>query len=407
MKLPAWLFPWRRKAITAQLLGLDALERRAKSGVAVTWQTALQATTVLACARLIAEGIAQVPLKLYQEDGRTRLPATEHPLYDVLHRRPNRLQTSFEYREMLGLHLVLTSDAFSLINRVNGAVIELLPLEPQTMRVERNEFGVPSYVYTNPANGRQTTLAAQDVWHIRGPSWNGYLGLQAVQMAREAIGLALVAEETHASFHRNGARPSGVLSVEGVLSKEQFEQLRAHLEQYIGSGRAGVPMIADRSAKWMSAAMSGMDAEHLNTRRFQVEEICRALRVMPIMVGYSDKASTYASAEQMFLAHVVHTLAPWYERIEQSICAHLLTDADREAGIYAKFVVSGLLRGSLKDTKDVLLGYVNGGLMTPNEAREKLELNPDGDPKSDELRIPANIVGEPSPEPPKEAPAGA
>jgi phage portal protein BeeE len=114
---------------------------------------------------------------------------------------------------------------------------------------------------------------------------------------------------------------------------------------------------------------------------------------MPIMVGYSDKASTYASSEQMFLAHVVHTLAPWYQRLEQSIDANLLTEKDRRDGLYSCFVEEGLLRGSTVDTKEAILGYVNGGILTPNEGRALLDKNPDIDPDSDKLRIPANIVG--------------
>ena len=111
------------------------------------------------------------------------------------------------------------------------------------------------------------------------------------------------------------------------------------------------------------------------------------------MVGAESKNTTYASAQQMFLAHVVHTMAPWWQRIEQSIDTNLLTETDRKAGLYSNFVEEGLLRGSMVETKETLLGYTNGGLMTPNEARAKLDLNPDADPDSDKLRIPANITG--------------
>lgn len=397
MKLPEWLAPWRRKAIGPLDLALDIVGRKSKSGAVVNWRTALEVTTVLACARVIAEGIAQVPLKLFQDTGMTRLPATEHPMYRLLHRRPNGWQTSFEFRETLGMHLVLTGGAYAYKNRHNGTVLELVQFEPQHVVVNRLGSGTLTYDVTNPANGSKRTFAADEIWHIKGPSWNGYLGLEAVQFAREAIGLAAAAEESHAGLHRQGVQTSGIYSMEGALNREQFKALREWIEMYhAGSENAGRPFILDRSAKWISQTMSGVDAQHLETRRHQVEEICRALRVMPIMVGYSDKASTYASAEQMFLAHVVHTLAPWYERIEQSICANLLTEADERNGIYAKFVTAGLLRGSLKDTKDYLLGLVNGGLMTPNEGRDKLELNPDPDPESDRLRLPVNVVADPA-----------
>lgn len=366
--------------------------RATKSGVSVSWETALNVTTWLACGRVIGEGIAQVPLKLYREAGGRRVPATDHPLYEVLFRRPNDWQTSFDYREMLALHLVFTGGAFSYKNVTRAGLVELIPFEPQWVRVE-HKHGVPATYKVTLPEGESKTFAASEIWHLRGPSWNSYVGLEPVKLAREALGLALATEETHAQFHQNGAKPSGVLSVEGSLDPKQYEQLRAWIEKSIGSRNAGVPLIVDRAAKWTAQAMTGVDAQHLETRKHQVEEICRALRVMPIMVGHADKTATYASAEQMFLAHVVHTLSPWYERIEQSIDVNLLTKREREAGLYAKFVEEGLLRGSLKDTKDMLLGYVNGGLMTPNEGRAKLDLNPDPDPESNELRVPANVVG--------------
>ena len=158
-------------------------------------------------------------------------------------------------------------------------------------------------------------------------------------------------------------------------------------------------MILDRSAKWLQQSMSGVDAQHIETRRFQVEEVCRALRVMPIMVGSSDKASTYASAEQMFLAHVVHTLSPWYERLEQSIDVHLLTPADRAGGVYAKFVVNALLRGSTKDRGEFYARALGAGgspaWMTQDEVRALEEMNPMGG-KAAELPVPLNATKPPA-----------
>jgi HK97 family phage portal protein len=410
MNLPTWLTPWRRKSVTTSLDLFRELfgGRVSKSGASVNWKTALDVTTVLACARVIGEGVAQVPLKLLRDsaDGRTKLPATDHPLYPILYRRANYWQTSFEFRETIMLHLVLTGNAFVFKNVVGGRITELIPFEPQHVTVYRATGGELTYRVMMPeassggvdATGATKLFPAESIWHLRGPSWCGWLGLEPVFHAREAIGLAMATEESQSQFHKNGAQTTGVYSVEGALNEAQFKALRDWIEKYqAGKENAGRPFILDRAAKWTAQQMSGVDAQHLETRRYQVEEICRALRVMPIMVGYSDKASTYASAEQMFLAHVVHTLAPWYERIEQSIDVNLLTDADAKAGIYANFTEEGLLRGSLKDTKDAILGYVNGGILTPNEGRALLDRNPDPDPASDELRIPANIVGETPP----------
>lgn len=387
------LIPWRRKSAST----LDLFREiyggvLAKSGASVNWQTALQVTTVLACARVIAEGVAQVPLQLYREsaDGRTRLPAKDHPLYRLLYRRPNKWQTSFEYRETVVMHCVLTGNHYSFISRLGGKIIELIPFEPQWVTVKRYDDGSIEYHIQLP-NGAQQIFPASSIWHIKGPSWNSIQGMDAVKLAREAIGLAISTEEHHSKLHANGAKPSGLLSVEGTLNEQQEKTLRTWLERnYEGAENAFRTMILDRNAKWMSIAQTGLDSEHLATRKFQIEEICRALRVMPIMVGYSDKASTYASAEQMFLAHVVHTLSPWYERFEQSIDTYLLSERDTNNGVYSKFCEEGLLRGALADTANYLTKMVLNGVMTRNEARAKLELNPiDG---LDEPLIPANML---------------
>ena len=375
---------------------IAGMMRTSHSGKSVTVRTAIEVSTVCACARVIGEGIAQVPLKLMREsaDGKTRLPAKDHSLYDILGSRPNEWQTSFEYREMVAMHAVLAGNHYSFINRSNrSGIMELIPFEPGSVTPKRAEDWTLTYDVRGQ-NGKVQTFPAKAIWHVRGPSWNSWMGLEAVHLAREAIGLSLATEEQQARMQRNGVKTSGVYSVEGTLKDDQYEALKKWIDKNIGGvENAGKAMLLDRGAKWLNTSMTGIDAQTLETRRYQVEEICRFFRVNPIMVGAESKNTTYASAQQMFLAHVVHTMAPWWQRIEQSIDTNLLTETDRKAGLYSNFVEEGLLRGSMVETKETLLGYTNGGLMTPNEARAKLDLNPDADPDSDKLRIPANITG--------------
>ena len=392
----------RRKAVGRDdVLAEIAAMQRSITGYAGAPDKALQVSTVLGCSRVIAEGMAQPPFKLMQVTGKRWEPAREHSLYSILATQPNEWQTSFEFREMLALHAVLCGNFFAFINRSSrGQVLELLPIAPGRVRVERKEDWSITY-HVRGEKGGELPYPAKAIWHVRGPSWNGYLGLEPFHLAREAIGLAMATEAQHSKLHKNGTQISGLMSVEGSLNDEKYQQMRKWLDkQFEGAEakRAGGSMILDRGTKFTQMQMTGVDAQHLETRRYQVEEICRFLRVMPIMVGYSDKATTYASSEQMFLAHAVHTLGPWWTRIEQSADANLLTEEERAAGYYTDFVEEGLLRGAARDTKEVIVGYVNGGLMTPNEGRAKLDLNPDPDPKSDQLRIPANVVGEPQPE---------
>jgi len=397
--LARWSF-WRRRSKKSADGTLELFREifgypESKSGQSVSFKTALQVATVLACARVLAEGVAQVPLKIFREDGRNRETAKDHALYWVLFRRPNPWQTSFQYRETMMMHLVLCGAHYSFINRVQGQIVELIPFEPGQVTVKRDALGERRY--TVRINDTEQQFPQSSIWHINGPSWNGWMGLEPVMLAREAIGLSMAIEEQQAGFYERGTQMSGVYSVPNALTEEQYKKLRDWLEkEHAGSKNSGRPGIIDRGAKWIQTSMTGVDAQTLEQRKYQVEEMCRALRVMPIMVGHSDKAATYASAEQMFLAHVVHSLAPWYERIEQDIDVNLIGEQDSKDGVYAKFIEEGLLRGALKDTASFIDSLVNGGIMSPNEGRDKLDLNPDSDPASDKLRVPVNVAGKPS-----------
>lgn len=370
-------WPFRKKASNSHELfkeiygGLPSA-----SGKSVNIESALMVSTVLCCVKVIAEGIAQVPLKLMQESGENRLPAKRHPLYDVLSTKANPWQTSFEFRETIAFHAALTGNAYVFKNVLAGRIRELIPFQPN--KVERKEKDNGDVVFlVQGKNGSVQEFPEMTIWHIRGPSWDGKIGLDTLEKARDAVGLTMAIDETTAKLQRNGVKNSGVYSVEGTLSPEQYKNLQKWIaENYEGSKNAGTTMILDRSAKWLNTQMSSVDAQLIETRRYQIEEVCRFFRVMPIMVGYSDKAATYASAEQMFLAHVVHTLTPWYSRLEQSIDANLLTSAERAAGYYSDFVEEGLLRGDMKTTAEVLTQYATNGIMTRNEARAKLDMNP-------------------------------
>ncbi len=359
----------------------------------ITVEKAINISTVFACCRVLGEGLAQVPFKLMQEskDGKQRLPAKEHQLYQLLYLKPNRWQTSFEFREQMAWQLALEGNHYVFINRKGGKIIELYPLLTSQVTPEFKS-GEMTYKVSFE-DGKSETLKAVDVWHIRGPSMNGYLGLQAVKQAKEALALAVAADKSVSTLHKNRSQPSGVYSVEGSLNPSQYEQLSAWINKQVSGENAGRPLVIDRSAKWMSTMMSGVDAQTIENRKHQIAEICRYFRVSPIMIYGDDKLSTYAGSSESFKAHLTHTLAPLYQRVSQSAAISLLDDKERADGYYMSFVEEGMLSGTPTETKDVILEYVNGGIMTPNEGRAKLDMNPDPDPESDKLRIPANIVG--------------
>lgn len=389
-------WPFKRKSALGhdEVLAAIAAGGHTLSGKNVTHKTALQVAVAFCCARVISEGVAQVPFKLFLDDGTNKKPATDHPLYDLLFRMPNDSATSFQWRETFCFQTVFTGDSFSFINRGRrGEILELTNLEPSKVEVRDPEFvgGRPKY-FVSGVGGEQKEFPAEAILHIKGPSWDGVVGLDAVKIAREAIGLSKAVEDSHARMHANGVKSGGLLSVEGKLSTEQYDQLNDWVQKNFQGVNAFNTMILDRAASFTQMSMSGVDAQHIETRRYQIEEVCRFFRVMPLMVMQADKASTYASAEQMFLAHVVHTLAPWYERIEQSIDTQLLTKQERADGYYVKFITQGLLRGALKDTAEYLSKLSTNGIITRNEARALLELNPlEG---LDEPLTPVNLTGD-------------
>lgn len=373
-------------------LGVLARGRTSKAGPSVTLESALKVAVAFACMRKISQGCAQVPFKLFrsvESGGLQRIvPAREDVRYDLMAVQPNPWSTSYEFRETLILHACLgNAYAFKVMGPVTGKLHELIILPPNRVRkVQRADYSIVYQV--SGSDGVTREVPSESIWHIRGPSWDGVLGMDTLNLAREALGLAIATEETHAKLHANGVQASGTYSVEGPLDKAQYQQLKDWIvKEFAGAQNNAVPMILDRGAKWLPLAMTGLDAQHLETRRFQIEEACRFFDVMPIMVGYSDKATTYASAEQMFIAHVVHTLMPWYARVEQSADVNLLSKKDRDAGLYFKFIASGLLRGAQKDRSEYYSRALGSGggpaWMTQDEVRDLEELNPFGGPASE------------------------
>lgn len=398
MGILSWLGFGRKGAEAVDPTGWQAMLRGGlpvEGGVPFSPEQALYTTTVLGCCRVLMNGVAQVPFRLYRETQNRRQPATDHPLYDLLYRRPNSWQTSFEFRETLVLHLALTGNAYVFVNRVGTErrPYELVPLLPANVTVEQQNDLSLAYRVTGKA-GEQRVFGADSIWHLRGPSWNSYLGLSASRLAAQAIGLASAMERGQSDFQRNGAVVPGSYSVEGKLSKEKYAEISAWLDTYKpGGANAGKPLILDMGAVWAAHALSNVDQQLIENRKFQIEEICRGIGVQPIMIGHAgDATPTYASAEQFFLSHVVNTLTPWYERIEQSADINLLSEADRRAGLYTKFSPNALMRGASADRAEFYskgLGAGGGkGWLTQNDVRRLEDMDPSDDARADELPQP-------------------
>jgi HK97 family phage portal protein len=353
---------------------IDGTGDRIIAGVHVSAKTALQVATVLACVKVIAEGCGTPNLGVFREkdDGR-RERAVNIPEYRLLSRRPNEWQTSLEWRKMMTAHAVLTGTGLSIkVRGDNRRVRELIPIEPgqwDVRRISRYELRYRCW----DEFGLIGEFEPDDVFLIHGLQWNWTKSLDAVKLAAAAVGLAMATERSQAAMHENGLRPSGIYSVEKTLDEKQHERLTAWIRKFAGVHRTGEPFVLDNGAKWLSTALTGVDAQHVETRRLQIEEICRLYSVFPIMIGHSDKAATFASSEAFFAAHVKHTLTPWHRTWTQRIDEMLL---DGSGPLFAEFDVRYLTQGSMADRAQWARTMTELGIYTRNEIRDMEGMDP-------------------------------
>ena len=359
------------------------------SGKAVTERSAMQMTAVYSCVRILAEAIAGLPLHLYRytPDG-SKVKAVDHPLYLLLHDEPNPEMSSFVFRETLMTHLLLWGNAYAqIIRNGKGEIVALYPLMPNRMSVDRDKHGQLYYTYTRASdeaptmNGMTVLLPPSDVLHIPGLGFDGLVGYSPIAMAKNAIGLAIATEEYGAKFFANGAAPSGVLEHPGTI-KDPSRVREAWMSQFGGSANSGKVAVLEEGMKYTPISISPEQAQFLETRKFQINEIARIFRIPPHMVGDLEKSS-FSNIEQQSLEFVKYTLDPWVIRWEQSIQRALLRPEEKKR-YFAKFNVEGLLRG---DYQSRMNGYAvarQNGWMSANDIRELENLD----------RIPAEAGGD-------------
>ena len=355
------------------------------SGKAVTERSAMQMTAVYSCVRILSEAVAGLPLHLYRyNDSGSKEKAVDHPLYRLLHDEPNPEMSSFVFRETLMTHLLLWGNAYAqIIRNGKGDIIALYPLMPNKMTVDRDENGRLYYSYqrsNDEAIGEsgRVILKPSDVLHILGLGFDGLVGYSPIAMAKNAIGLAIATEEYGAKFFANGAAPSGVLEHPGTL-KDPSKIREAWQSQFGGSQNSGKVAVLEEGMKYTPISISPEQAQFLETRKFQINEIARIFRVPPHMVGDLEKSS-FSNIEQQSLEFVKYTLDPWVVRWEQSIMRSLLSPTEKSE-YFVKFNLEGLLRG---DYQSRMNGYAIGrqnGWMSANDIREleNLDLIPDED----------------------------
>lgn len=345
------------------------------SGQMVTADKAMQLSTVWACVRLLSESISTLPLKLYQSqpDGSRKL-AKDHPVYRALCKRPNSEMTPSRFMLMIGASICLRGNAYVEIRYIGSKPVALLPLQPQSMVVKRDDKGNLKYIYTDPLLQTERTIPIKNMMHIRGFGMDGTCGMIPVKLGRDVIGSALSVEESAAKIFENGLQSSGFLSAETPLNNEQRERIRKYLEAFIGSKNAGKIMVLEGGMKYNNVTMNPEAAQMLESRAFSIEEICRWFRVPPFMVGHMDKQSSWASSvEGMNMQFLTNTLRPLLVNIEQEISRCLLGMDD---DYYAEFSVEGLLRADSEGRSAYYTTALQNGWMSRNDVRKLENLPP-------------------------------
>lgn len=362
--------------------GYSFLFGRTTSGKPVNETTAMQTTAVYSCVRILAETLASLPLHVYKyKDGGGKELVHEHPLYWLLHDEPNPEMTSFVFRETLMSHLLIWGNAYAQVIRDGaGRVLALYPLLPNKMQVERDARGELYYIYSkdtdeNPMIKKygEIILKKDEVLHIPGLGFDGLIGYSPIAMAKNAVGMTLACEEYGASFFANGANPGGVLEHPGVL-KDPAKIRESWNAVYRGANNAHKVAVLEEGMKYQQIGIPPEEAQFLETRKFQLNEIARLYRIPPHMIGDLDKSS-FSNIEQQSLEFVKYTLQPWLVRWEQSLQSALLLPGEKGT-YFIKLNVDGLLRG---DYQSRMNGYATGrqnGWFSTNDIREMENLNP-------------------------------
>ncbi len=348
----------------------------AHAGVIINPETALRISTVYRCVAAVAADLASMPLILYKRDGINKDRAPDHALYPVLHDQPNEWQTSYEWREMMMAHLLLRGNAYNLIQEgPSGFADQLIPLNPARMMVEQLPNRKIRYTYSWE-DGQGEIFDQDEIFHLKGFSTDGIVGLSTVNLARESFGLGAAAEQFGARFFSQDGTPGGVLTVQGTISDEASKRLeRSWSQTRSGLSKAHRTAVLEQGTKWEQVGLSNEDAQFLGTRAFQVEEMARWFGVPLHRIGHTEKATSWGTGiEQFNLGYIAFTLIPWIRRWEQSIRKDLILEKDRQ-DFFVEFLLAHLLQADITKRYNAYDKGIKGGWLSRNEVRVLESLN--------------------------------
>ncbi len=351
-----------------------------ESGALVNDATVITVGEIFACLRILSSSIAMLPLNLAEYDEKSERIATGHPLQGLFSRGPNRRQTPFEFVQMMMVHKLLYGNFYALVTRSRGQVIEVWPLNPRRVQVEEQDDGSLLYKYAGPAYGgrdaQTETFYEEEILHIRGVSRDGILGESTALAAREDAGLAMRMRTYAGKLFANGARPSGLYRVPGQLSDESFARLQAALREFSSADNVGKTMILDGGAEWTKISIDADEAQMIEGRQFTRSQIAMFFGVPPQFLGDLAGSTTWGSGmAAQGKGFVTHVLMPHIRSICDSLDRALLTPEERDH-YYHRIDTRALTEGDAKDRASVHDIYIKNGVMSPNEARAEIGLNP-------------------------------
>lgn len=336
-----------------------------EAAATVTFDSAMQLSVVWACVKLLAETVASLPLSMYRKVPGGREVETEHPLAILFSGKVNRYQTRIEFWESVILNLVMHGNAYCLISKTGGRITSLLPLMSSQIETRLLPDGTVVHIYTQDSG--VDVLSSERVWHLK-LMGNGVIGMSVLDYQRNTLGIAIAAESSVTKIYANGAKPSGVLMIDRLLTPEQRDMVRANFNGLV-EGNGARLLVLEQNAKFEPVSMTPQDIELLASRRFQVEEICRWYGVPSVMVNDTSGSTVWGSGiSEIVRGFYKLTLRPILEKAEESMRVNLLPVAERSKYEF-EFDFEGLLRADQKSRFDGYRVGIQGGIVTPNEAR--------------------------------------
>ena len=341
------------------------------SGIKLTDDKIMGIPAVFACVRVLSESIASLPLITYQRmAGDDKRRAKDFSLYSILHDSPNPLMTAFELREMMVGHLALRGNAYCFIEREDGTIVALWPLNPKNIKVEIQGRDL---IYIHQSDGDEKKYQSEDILHIRGLSSDGIIGYSPLTMLRDTFGAAKAVGNYADNYFKNDASPGGILTTDQDLGDNAEDLRNAWNKGFRGSGNKHKVAILGGGLRWESVGISPQDSQMIESQKFSVIQIARIFRV-PLNLIMDYDRSTYSNVTEQNRSFLVHTLTPWLERIEQAIFRSLLTEQEKMR-YFVEHLTHNFLRGDTKERYEAYQIARQTGFLSVNEIRKFENMN--------------------------------